>query len=926
MNSNILRYSRENDWKLSKISSNVIVKTLNFNVMKAIQTINQTCFLLISLFLVFLVVGCIDSSVKKELVLIERGEHISNGATIIYPSNGTIFPPEFPAPSFEWVPNQGITKQWHVFITNKHGEVLLSAKSNTNNWRPDPVDWEKIKLLSDTFSFTAIAKNEKQKSFLSDRINFSFSTDSVGAQIFYRSVTLPFSYAVANVNTIEWYMGNVNGSKPRKMLDNLPVCGNCHSFASEKPLLAMDVDYGNDKGSYVIVETSDTSRLSPNKIISWSDYKKEDNELTFGLLSQISPNGNYVLSTVKDLSIFVAVDDNLAYSQLFFPIKGIIGIYDRLNDKFDALNGANNPKYVQSNPTWSPDGQKVVFTRTEAYINEKVLKAGKALLSINDVAEFKTGEKPFKFDLYSVDFNNGKGGEATPIKGASNNGKSNFFPKFSPDGKWIVFCQADNFMLLQPDSRLYIMPSSGGEPRLMNCNMSEMNSWHSWSPNGRWLVFSSKNRGLYTQLYLTHIDENGMDSPPVLLENLCFDERAANIPEFYPFDGDHFLNIKDDFSNTPEYYNRGAFDKISNKYYKRALDDLNKAIQIDSNYLESYINRMMLNSILRQSNSKSDLADKEKAMLLLLDSLMIYPNDANYLSLKVSLLSNMGKHKEAINEAELAIKKHHDNYKFFDLLASIYRKENHYEKAIACYQKMLKINPKNEIHINNLIVKAYTILNQNDKALMIANHSIHNYPNDFNMLFARAQILLQMKKNNLAKNDIDKIIESDSINYQYNVLLAQYYSSLVDRTLYYGQKKKALKLLFESYNNNNEDVDVVFEIASFYMSENDFENAEKYYNQILNNFPANYEALKQKAKIKLSKQLWDEAISIYNQLEAVYLPNEEFYNNKAIAFIQVGNYAKALEYFDKTIALNPNNKDAVFNRNRLSAEKAKPKF
>ena len=351
------------------------------------------------------------------------------------------------------------------------------------------------------------------KSFPSCKINFSISRDSVGADIFFRAVTLPFSYAVKNVHTIEWYLGGVDGKKPRKMLDNLPVCGNCHSFAKEQPLLAMDVDYGNDKGSYVITEAVDTSQLSSENIISWSDYKKEDEELTLGLLSQISPDGNHVLSTVKDLSIFVAVDNNLAYSQLFFPIKGIIGIYDRKNKSFDALKGARDSKYVQSNPTWSPDGKTVVFAKTEAYINEKVKKAGRALLSIDDVAEFKTGDKPFKYDLYSVDFNNGKGGVASPLEGASNNGKSNYFPKFSPDGKWIVFCQADNFMLLQPDSRLYIIPSSGGEPRLMNCNMNEMNSWHSWSPNGKWLVFSSKNRGPYTQLYLTHIDENGMDSP-----------------------------------------------------------------------------------------------------------------------------------------------------------------------------------------------------------------------------------------------------------------------------------------------------------------------------------------------------------------------------------------------------------------------------
>ena len=40
-----------------------------------------------------------------------------------------------------------------------------------------------------------------------------------------------------------------------------------------------------------------------------------------------------------------------------------------------------------------------------------------------------------------------------------------------------------------------------------------MNSWHSFSPNGRWLVFSSKSRSPYTQMFLTHVDEQGNDTP-----------------------------------------------------------------------------------------------------------------------------------------------------------------------------------------------------------------------------------------------------------------------------------------------------------------------------------------------------------------------------------------------------------------------------
>lgn len=891
------------------------------SIQHSLKTPAQIPMLLIA---VLLLAACSNTQVKKQLKQLDQGEIAPQGVEMLYPQNGTIFPAEFPAPTFEWKDSVGQSSEWKVFIADKNGEVLISSKSYNGTWKPDSIKWNAIKKAGVTsdYTFSAIATKEKNNFTPSCRIQFSISKDSVGADIFFRAVTLPFSYAVKNVHTIEWYLGNVDGSKPRKMLDNLPVCGNCHSFSRDQPLLAMDVDYGNDKGSYVIANTEDTCKMKPENIITWSDYKREDDEPTFGLLSQISPNGNYVLSTVKDLSIFVAVDNNMAYSQLFFPIKGIIGIYDRKNNSYDALNGANDPKYVQSNPTWSPDGKTVVFAKTEAYINEKVRKAGIALLTLNDVNEFTTGGKEFKYDLYSVDFNEGKGGVATPVEGASQNGKSNYFPKYSPDGKWIVFCQANNFMLLQPDSRLYIMPASGGTPRLMNCNMKEMNSWHSWSPNGKWIVFSSKNRGLYTQLYLTHIDENGMDSPPVLLENLRFEKRAANIPEFYPFKGDDFKKITDSFSNTAEYYNRGAYDKITNKYYKRAMDDLRKATELDPNYIETYLNRILLNSIIRQSKSKQDLNDKTKAMQMILDSISRNPTNESYLSSKISLLSAMGKEEEAIKEAKIALKAHPDSYKLYDLLGSIYRKENQFDKALGCYQEMLKLAPRRKKMIHNLMAVAYLNLDQTDKALQIINPLIKEDPKDEELLLTRTQIMLKKKKLDLVKQDIDQILATDSSNYKFNELLAQYYFNEGNKRLFYFQKTKILQLLNYQLKKNPEDIELMFEIASAYMEMKDFVNAEKQYNLVLNDFPNNYEALKEKAKIKLSAQNWQEAISIYDMLESDYPLEEGFCNNKAIAYIQIGNYTKAMEYFDKTIAINPNNKDAIFNRNKLKMEQA----
>jgi tetratricopeptide (TPR) repeat protein len=141
-------------------------------------------------------------------------------------------------------------------------------------------------------------------------------------------------------------------------------------------------------------------------------------------------------------------------------------------------------------------------------------------------------ENQIQYDLYRMPFNEGKGGQPERIAGASANGMSNNFPKVSPDGRWIVFVRCRNGQIMRPDGKLYIVPFEGGQERLMKCNTPLMNSWHTFSPNGRWLAFSSKSRSPYTQLYLTHIDANGNDTPPILVDNTTAANRAVNLPEF----------------------------------------------------------------------------------------------------------------------------------------------------------------------------------------------------------------------------------------------------------------------------------------------------------------------------------------------------------------------------------------------------------
>ena len=108
---------------------------------------------------------------------------------------------------------------------------------------------------------------------------------------------------------------------------------------------------------------------------------------------------------------------------------------------------------------------------------------------------------------------------------------SHYFPRYSPDGKWIVYTRSDYGIMLQPGSELWIIPAEGGRARRLSCNRGRMNSWHSWSPNGRWLAFSSKDDSMYTKIYLTHMDEQGNASPPVCLSRFSHHTLCANLPE-----------------------------------------------------------------------------------------------------------------------------------------------------------------------------------------------------------------------------------------------------------------------------------------------------------------------------------------------------------------------------------------------------------
>ncbi len=521
--------------------------------------------------------------VEKLLAEYESGQYPA--LVIHYPPSQAVFPPDIVPPRFAWQETNSPANAWLVVWKLGASAELRHFFSERPEWTPSGQDWEELKQSTreKAAQVTILGLNRAapEKIISRGQLTLSTSKDPVAAPIFYREVNLPFLTAVKDPTRIRWRFGSISQAEPpRVVLEHLAVCGNCHSFSRDGGVLGMDVDYANNKGSYMITRVAKEMRIATSDIITWDDYKKEEQQKTFGLLSQVSPDGQVVVSTVKDKSVFVARPD-LAFSQLFFPIKGILATYRRDKGTFQALPGADDPEYAQSNPAWSPDGQYIVFARARRYELKNPKANEKLLLSEEDCAEFLRDGKPFLFDLYRVPYNGGQGGKAEPLAGAAHNGRSNFFPKFSPDGQWIIYCQAKSYMLLQPDSELYIIPAAGGTARRLSCNTPRMNSWHSWSPNSRWLVFSSKASTPYTQLFLTHIDEQGESTPPIVLENFTAPDRAANIPEFVNVAPEAIQKIHEPILNDSSYARAGYVYEVSGDV-ERALAEYRKAVGINS--------------------------------------------------------------------------------------------------------------------------------------------------------------------------------------------------------------------------------------------------------------------------------------------------------------------------------------------------------
>lgn len=173
--------------------------------------------------------------------------------------------------------------------------------------------------------------------------------------------------------------------------------------------------------------------------------------------------------------------------------------------------------------------------------------------------------KQIKYNLYSVDFDpeKQKFGEPRLVFDAMKINKSISFPRISPDGKFLILTMADYgcFPIWHKEADLYLINLENLKTERLKLNSDFTESYHSWSSNGKWLIFSSKRMdGLTARPFISYIDEYGNSGKPFVL--------PQNDPDFYQRDLRSF-NIPE-FSTFEIDMNPGDMRRLANSIGSQA--------------------------------------------------------------------------------------------------------------------------------------------------------------------------------------------------------------------------------------------------------------------------------------------------------------------------------------------------------------------
>ncbi len=188
---------------------------------------------------------------------------------------------------------------------------------------------------------------------------------------------------------------------------------------------------------------------------------------------------------------------------------GANAAFTALQDSGWGYLNRNGDTGAAANPNWNPAGDLIAYASVAEVAGGHLggIDSGPGPKQPETVSPGQT-----EADLYTVPYNGGAGGDATPVAGAAEPGIAEYYPDFSPDGNFLAFNRAGStqgYIYYRPDGEINVIPTLGGAPHRLAANdppacsgevsPGVINSWPKWGPSVEtvgdktyyWVIFSS---------------------------------------------------------------------------------------------------------------------------------------------------------------------------------------------------------------------------------------------------------------------------------------------------------------------------------------------------------------------------------------------------------------------------------------------------
>jgi len=318
----------------------------------------------------------------------------------------------------------------------------------------------------------------------------TIAKEKIDPYLVYRCMT-PSSYAGKRMRIYERNLENFEETDVFDTRAFAGGCVHCHSFIGNKP-------------DQILIGVRSSSL--PSVTLYGHAGRVDKIGTKFGYTAW-HPSGKIVAYSVNDVRQFFHNVRTEIHDVV--DLDSAIFYYDIGECKIKTAPALADKKRLETYPAWTPDGKFLYFC------SAPLLWTGTETFPPKQYREVK-------YDLMRIgyDIETDHWGTLETVLSADDTGLSILLPRVSPDGRFLLFCMAEYgcFPIYQPTSDLYIMDIETGAYRKAPINSEYAEAWHSWSSNSRWIVFSSKRAGgVFTRIFISHVDTNGQPSKPFLL-------------------------------------------------------------------------------------------------------------------------------------------------------------------------------------------------------------------------------------------------------------------------------------------------------------------------------------------------------------------------------------------------------------------------